>query len=68
MGKRSAEKRLTQAYKNAKIEFFDNSSKYIFFSDCHRGDATPSDEFAKIKISIYLHWNIILETALPMWS
>lgn len=53
MGKRSAEKRLTQAYKNAKIEFFDNSSKYIFFSDCHRGDATPSDEFAKNQ-NIYL--------------
>lgn len=47
MGKRSAEKRLTEAYNKAKIEYFDNSSKYIFFSDCHRGDATPSDEFAK---------------------
>lgn len=53
MGKRLAEKRLTQAYKNAKIEYFDESSKYIFFSDCHRGDATPSDEFAKNQ-NIYL--------------
>lgn len=45
--KKLAEKRLTEAYKNAKIEYFDNNSKYIFFSDCHRGDGTPSDEFAK---------------------
>jgi UDP-2,3-diacylglucosamine pyrophosphatase LpxH len=45
--KKLAEKRLTQAYNNAKIEYFDNNSKYIFFSDCHRGEATPTDEFAK---------------------
>ena len=45
--KKLAEKRLTEAYNNAKIEYFDNNSKYIFFSDCHRGDGTPSDEFAK---------------------
>lgn len=45
--KKLAEKRLTEAYKNAKIEYFDNNSKYIFFSDCHRGECTPSDEFAK---------------------
>ncbi|NRZ59296.1 hypothetical protein DZE42_002435 [Clostridium beijerinckii] len=29
--KKLAEKRLTEAYKNAKIEYFDNNSKYIFF-------------------------------------
>lgn len=45
--KKLAEKRLTEAYNNAKIEYFDSNSKYIFFSDCHRGDSTPSDEFAK---------------------
>jgi UDP-2,3-diacylglucosamine pyrophosphatase LpxH len=45
--KKLAEKRLTEAYNNAKIEYFDNNSKYIFFSDCHRGVNTPSDEFAK---------------------
>ncbi|MFT8349152.1 metallophosphoesterase [Clostridium saccharoperbutylacetonicum] len=45
--KKLAEKRLTEAYNNAKIEYFDDNSKYIFFSDCHRGDSTPSDEFAK---------------------
>jgi UDP-2,3-diacylglucosamine pyrophosphatase LpxH len=45
--KKLAEKRLTEAYNNAKIEYFDNNSKYIFFSDCHRGDNTPADEFTK---------------------
>jgi UDP-2,3-diacylglucosamine pyrophosphatase LpxH len=36
-----------QAYKHAKVEFFDEKSKYIFFSDCHRGDDSISDEFAR---------------------
>ena len=46
-------KEIAQAYKNAKLNFFDNSSKYIFFSDCHRGDATPSDEFANQNIYLF---------------
>lgn len=45
--KKFAKERLTEAYNNARIEYFDNNSKFIFFSDCHRGDCTPSDEFAK---------------------
>ena len=39
--------RLTKAYKNAKVEYFDKDSKYIFFSDVHRGDDSPSDRFAR---------------------
>jgi len=41
------DKRLMQAYKNAKVEFIDENSKYIFFSDCHRGDDSVSDVFAR---------------------
>lgn len=41
------DRRLTKAYLNAKIEYFDNNSKYIFFSDCHRGDDSVSDEFTR---------------------
>ena len=48
------DQRLTQAYKNARIEYFDENSKYIFFSDCHRGDGSLSDEFARNK-NIYLY-------------
>lgn len=48
------DKKLTRAYKNAKIELFDKDSKYIFFSDCHRGDDSISDEFARNQ-QIFLH-------------
>ena len=46
--------RLTGAYNNARVEFIDENSKYIFFSDCHRGDGSLSDEFAKNK-NIFIH-------------
>ena len=46
--------RLMEAYKNARVESIDQNSKYIFFSDCHRGDGSPSDEFTKNQI-IYLY-------------
>lgn len=48
------DKRLSDAYKNAKVESFDKDSKYIFFSDCHRGDDSISDEFARNQ-TIFLH-------------
>lgn len=48
------DKRLSKAYQNAKIEYFDKHSKYIFFSDCHRGDDSVSDEFARNQI-LLLH-------------
>jgi len=47
-------KRLDKAYKNAKEIPFDNNSKYIFFSDVHRGDNTASDEFSRNQ-SIFYH-------------
>ncbi|MGC1516255.1 MAG: serine/threonine protein phosphatase, partial [Maribacter sp.] len=34
----SSERRLSRAYKNAKTIPFDDHSKFILFSDCHRGD------------------------------
>lgn len=39
--------RLTDAYNNARIEYFCSSSKYIFLSDSHRGNGGLSDEFIK---------------------
>ena len=41
--------RLTSAYHNARIEEFDDNSKYIILSDAHRGDGALSDEFLKNK-------------------
>ncbi|BCJ94498.1 hypothetical protein acsn021_20670 [Anaerocolumna cellulosilytica] len=48
------DKRLTQAFKKARVEYFDKNSKYIFFSDCHRGDDSMSDEFARNQ-QLFIH-------------
>lgn len=50
----NTEKRLTKAYKEAVIEYFDKDSKYVIFSDTHRGDDSVSDEFARNQ-AIFLH-------------
>lgn len=48
------DKRLIKAYNNAKRLSFDHNSKYIFFSDLHKGDDSVSDEFTRNQI-IMLH-------------
>ena len=53
------DKRLMDAYKDAKVEYFDNNSKYIFFSDSHRGDGSVSDEFSEIRIFSCMHLTTI---------
>ena len=50
----SSKKRLDNAYKNAKIIDFDDTSKFILFSDCHRGDNSFADDFANNR-NIYFH-------------
>ncbi|WP_100611057.1 metallophosphoesterase family protein [Confluentibacter lentus] len=50
----SSRKRLDNAYKNAKIIAFDDTSKFILFSDCHRGDNSFADDFANNR-NIYFH-------------
>ncbi len=50
----SSDKRLSNAYKRAKTIAFDDSSKFILFSDCHRGDNSFADEFANNR-NIYYH-------------
>lgn len=46
--------RLTRAYEQAKVISFDDTSKFILFSDCHRGDNSFADDFAKNR-NIYFH-------------
>jgi len=46
--------RLDKAFKNARILPFDDSSKFILFSDCHRGDNSFADDFANNR-NIYFH-------------
>lgn len=50
----SSQTRLTRAYEQAKRITFDASSKFILFSDCHRGDGSFADDFANNR-NIYFH-------------
>jgi predicted phosphodiesterase len=50
----SSKTRLDNAYKKAKQISFNNSSKFILFSDCHRGDNSFADDFANNR-NIYFH-------------
>lgn len=50
----NTERRLSEAYHDAKRIYFDENSKYVFFSDIHRGDDSVSDEFTRNQ-SILLH-------------
>ena len=50
----SSNSRLSRAYANAKLVPFDDSSKFILFSDCHRGDNSFADDFANNR-NIYFH-------------
>ena len=50
----SAKKRLDKAYKEATCIKFNNDSKFILFSDCHRGDNSFADDFANNR-NIYYH-------------
>ena len=36
---------MSKAYKNAKVVYFDDESRFIFLSDAHRGDSSLADEF-----------------------
>lgn len=50
----SAKKRFDRAYKNAKVVPFNDTDKFILFSDCHRGDNSFADDFANNR-NIYYH-------------
>src|SRR5450756_436640 len=43
--------RLSEAYRDARVELVDDTSRYVIMSDCHRGDGSKSDEFLKNKNS-----------------
>ncbi|MCK7589141.1 metallophosphoesterase family protein [Subsaxibacter sp. CAU 1640] len=50
----SSKTRLDRAYHGAKTIGFDDESKFIFFSDCHRGDNSFADDFANNR-NLYFH-------------
>lgn len=43
----NALKQVSQVFKSAKQISFDDTSKIVLFSDCHRGDGSGSDDFSK---------------------
>lgn len=50
----SSQSRISRAYKNARRISFNDCSKFIVFSDCHRGDNSFADDFANNR-NIYFH-------------
>lgn len=50
----SSQTRLSRAYNEAKRIPFNNTDKFILFSDCHRGDSSFADDFANNR-NIYFH-------------
>ena len=50
----ASQERLTRAFNQAKRIPFDNTSRFILFSDCHRGDNSFADDFANNR-NIYYH-------------
>ncbi|MFT5103097.1 MAG: putative phosphodiesterase [Candidatus Latescibacterota bacterium] len=50
----SSSSRISSAYKTARRISFNDASKFIIFSDCHRGDNSFADEFANNR-NIYFH-------------
>ena len=50
----NSQKRLDRAYRGAKVIPFDDASRFILFSDCHRGDNSFADDFANNR-NIYFH-------------
>jgi predicted phosphodiesterase len=50
----SSQTRMTRAYQTARKISYNDSSKFIIFSDCHRGDNSFADDFANNR-NIYFH-------------
>ena len=50
----SSQTRLTKAYQSAQRILFDDDSKFIIFSDVHRGDNSFADDFANNR-NVYFH-------------
>jgi len=50
----SSSSRISRAYQKARRISFNDDSKFVIFSDCHRGDNSFADEFANNR-NIYFH-------------
>ncbi|OAB79953.1 metallophosphoesterase family protein [Cochleicola gelatinilyticus] len=50
----SSQTRISKAYETARRISFNDSSKFVIFSDCHRGDNSFADDFANNR-NVYYH-------------
>lgn len=50
----SRDERLSEAYRGARVVEFDDSARYVFMCDCHRGDGSLADEFTRNE-NTFLH-------------
>ncbi|GER60388.1 hypothetical protein ULMA_24960 [Patiriisocius marinus] len=50
----SSQSRISNTYKTAKRVSFNDESKFVIFSDCHRGDNSFADDFSNNR-NIYYH-------------
>ncbi len=50
----SSSKRLTEVFESSEKIKLDDTSRFILFSDCHRGDNSWADDFAHNQ-NIYFH-------------
>jgi hypothetical protein len=46
-------KRLSQVFKSAQNISFDDSSKIVLISDCHRGDGSGADDFSRNQLPYF---------------
>ena len=53
----STYKRLSEVYKNSKIILYDDSSKFVMMSDCHRGSGNTGDNFLKNQYLVFAALN-----------
>lgn len=49
-----AQQRLAEVFERARTVAFDDTSRLVFFSDCHRGDNSRADAFAENE-ALFLH-------------
>lgn len=57
----SVSKRLTDVFHSAKELPFDDTSRFVFMSDCHRGDGSNSDNFSNNQILFFSALNYYYE-------
>ena len=57
----SSSNRITRAYQTARRITYNDDSKFIIFSDVHRGDNSYADDFASNKIYDFLIQENIIE-------